>query len=157
MRITILVTGKTKDACLQKLTEEYLDRLQHYVKIDFQVLPELKNTKNLPIALQKEKEGEIILKTVELTDELVLLDERGTEYTSVGFAGLLKNRMNGSTKRMIFAVGGPFGFSPAVYLRANLQISLSKMTFSHQMIRVFLAEQMYRAMTIIRGEQYHNE
>lgn len=157
MRITILVTGKTTDACLQKLTQEYLDRLKHYVRIDFQVIPELKNTKNLPVAIQKEKEGELILKVLEQGDELVLLDERGKEFTSVGFAGYLENKMNASVKRMIFAVGGPFGFSQAVYERANSQISLSKMTFSHQMIRVFLAEQLYRAMTIIRGEQYHNE
>jgi len=157
MRITILVIGKTTDSCLHNLTLKYLNRLKHYVKIDFQVLPELKNTRNVPVSVQKEKEAELILKTVEQADELILLDERGNEFTSVDFAYMLEKRMNTASKRMIFVVGGPYGFSPAVYQRANTKISLSQMTFSHQMIRLFLTEQLYRAMTIIRGEQYHNE
>lgn len=122
-----------------------------------QVIPELKNTKNLSISEQTEKEADLILKQLENSDEVVLLDEKGKQYSSMGFSEFLSKKMLASHKRMIFVVGGPYGFSERVYQRANGKISLSSMTFSHQMIRVIFVEQVYRAMTILKGEPYHHE
>lgn len=122
-----------------------------------QVIPELKNTKNLSIAEQQEKEADLILKQLETSDEVVLLDEKGKQFTSVGFSEFIAKKMLASHKRMIFVVGGPYGFSERVYQRANGKVSLSAMTFSHQMIRLIFVEQLYRAMTILKGEPYHHE
>jgi len=157
MKINLLVVGKTIDKQLIKLTEEYQGRLKHYVTFNMVVLPELKHTKHLSETEQKEKEADLILKQIEAGDELMLLDERGKQYASVGFANFLEHKLLSSTKRMIFVVGGPYGFSERVYSRANYKMSLSLMTFSHQMVRVIFLEQLYRAMTIIRGEPYHHE
>lgn len=157
MKINLLVVGKTIDKQLIKLTEEYQNRLKHYVTFSLLVIPELKNTKHLSETEQKEKEADLILKQIDAGDEVVLLDERGEQHTSMGFASFLEQKLLSSTKRMIFVVGGPYGFSERIYKRATGKISLSKMTFSHQMVRVIFLEQLYRAMTIIKGEPYHHE
>lgn len=157
MKITFLTVGKTTNAHLIKLQEEYQNRLKFYIPFETIIIPELKNTKNLSVQEQKEKEADLILKAVETTDEVILLDEKGKQYTSVGFSEFISKKMLASHKRMIFVVGGPYGFSERVYQRANGKISLSAMTFSHQMIRLIFTEQLYRAMTILKGEPYHHE
>lgn len=157
MKITLLAIGKTNNEELIRLYEDYRKRLTHYISFDTLIIPELKNTKNISISEQKEKEGELLLKQFDNQDEVVLLDEKGKEFTSVGFAAFLEKKTISSIKRMIFVIGGPYGFSEKVYQRANNKISLSKMTFSHQMIRVIFIEQLYRAMTIQKGEPYHHE
>ena len=149
--------GKTNQESLQQLIQDYMNRLQHYVNFETAIIPELKNTKNLPVAEQKEKEADLILKQIDNQDDIVLLDERGKQYSSLAFAEFMDKKMNSSIKRMVFVVGGPFGFSKRIYDRANGMISMSPMTFSHQMIRLIFTEQLYRAMTIIRGENYHHE
>ena len=120
-------------------------------------LPELRNTKSLSEEQQKQREGEMLLQTVDAADDVVLLDDKGSEYTSMQFSAFMQRKMAGGSKRIVFVVGGPYGFSPAVYSRANGKISLSRMTFSHQMIRVIFVEQLYRAFTILKGEPYHHE
>lgn len=157
MKITLLAIGKTNNEELIRLYEDYRKRLTHYISFETLIIPELKNTKNISISEQKEKEGDLLLKQIENQDEVVLLDEKGKEFTSVGFAAYLEKKSLSSIKRMIFVIGGPYGFSEKVYQRANSKISLSKMTFSHQMIRVIFIEQLYRAMTIQKGEPYHHE
>jgi len=157
MKITFLTVGKTTNQYLIKLQEEYQNRLKYYIPFEAVVIPELKNTKNLSISEQQEKEADLILKAFEANDEVILLDERGKQYTSVGFSEFMAKKMLASHKRMIFVVGGPYGFSERVYQRANGKISLSSMTFSHQMIRLIFTEQLYRAMTILKGEPYHHE
>lgn len=157
MKITLLTVGKTTDSNLIKLQEEYQNRLKFYIPFEFVAIPELKNTKNLSISEQQEKEADLILKQLETTDEVILLDEKGKQYTSVGFSEFISKKMLASHKRMVFVVGGPYGFSERVYKRANGEISLSAMTFSHQMIRLIFVEQLYRAMTILKGEPYHHE
>lgn len=157
MKLTLLAIGKTNSEELIRLFEDYRKRLTHYISFDTTIIPELKNTKNLSVAEQKEKEGELLLKNIDPQDEVILLDEKGKEYTSVDFAAFLEKKSLSSIKRMIFVIGGPYGFSDKVYQRANSRISLSKMTFSHQMIRVIFIEQLYRAMTIQKGEPYHHE
>lgn len=157
MKIVFMVVGKTVDAHLQALSAEYAKRIGFYVPFEVQVLPDLKNTKNMSEAEQKEREGELILKQLQPSDFLVLLDERGKEFRSVEFAQYIQERMLTSSKRLCFLIGGPYGFSEAVYQRRNAQVALSKMTFSHQMVRVIFLEQLYRAMTILKGEPYHHE
>jgi len=157
VKITLLMIGKTSQPQLVKLLEEYQNRLKHYVPIDVIVIPELKNTKSISENEQKEREGDFLLKQIEPADELYLLDENGKQYTSVEFAAFISKKQITLNKRMIFVIGGPYGFAPKVYQRANGLISLSKMTFSHQMIRVIFLEQLYRAMTIIKGEPYHHQ
>jgi 23S rRNA (pseudouridine1915-N3)-methyltransferase len=157
MKITFLTVGKTTNSHLIKLQEEYQNRLKFYIPFETIIIPELKNTKNLSIQEQKEKEADLILKSLETTDEVILLDEKGKQYTSVGFSEFISKKMLASHKRMVFVVGGPYGFSERVYQRANGKISLSAMTFSHQMIRLIFTEQLYRAMTILKGEPYHHE
>lgn len=157
MKIIFLILGKTNNKYLQLMIEEYENRLKHYIHFETKMIPELKHTRNMPVSEQKEKEADLFLKQLEINDEVVLLDEKGKQYSSLEFADFLENKMNNTTKRMIFVVGGPFGFSSRMYNRANHQLALSKMTFSHQMIRLFFTEQIYRAMSIIRGEKYHNE
>ena len=156
MKITLLVVGKTTDTHIELLIQEYQKRLAHYIPFNIQVIPELKNTKALTPEQQKQTEGELILRTINSSTDLVLLDEHGKEFRSIEFADYLQKRMS-SGRDVVFVVGGPYGFSQAVYERANGKISLSKMTFSHQMVRLFFVEQLYRAMTILRGEPYHHE
>lgn len=157
MQIKLLTIGKTDHRAIQTLIEEYSSRLNHYIRFEWEVIPDLKNVKSLPQTAQKEKEGELILKKVQASDEVILLDERGKTFSSVEFSDFIQKKMNAGLKQLIFVVGGPYGFSEEVYSRANGKISLSKMTFSHQMIRPFFVEQLYRAFTILRNEPYHHE
>lgn len=157
MKILLLVIGKTDAAYIRAGIEEYEKRLTRYVPYEMKVLPDVKNSKNMSETLQKEKEGEMLLEELQGTDFIVLLDENGKQYSSVGFSEFLAQKMLNGTKRLVFVIGGPYGFAEAVYKRANDKISLSKMTFSHQMVRMIFAEQLYRAMTIMRGEPYHHE
>ena len=156
MKITLLVVGKTTDIHIDSLIQEYLKRLTHYVPFALQVIPEIKNTKALTADQQKQAEGELILRAISPSTKMILLDEHGKEFRSIEYAEYLQKAML-SGQDIIFVVGGPYGFSDAVYQRANGKISLSKMTFSHQMVRLFFVEQTYRAMTILRGEPYHHE
>ena len=157
MQIKLLAIGKTDNKSIQNLIDDYSSRLGHYIRFELEVIPDLKQSKSLSESLQKEKEGELILKKVGSSDELILLDERGKTYASLEFSDYLQKKMNSGLKQLVFVIGGPYGFSEAVYARANGKISLSKMTFSHQMIRPFVVEQLYRAMTILRNEPYHHE
>lgn len=157
MQIRLIAVGKTDHSAIQTLLEEYVKRLGFYIKFEMEIIPDLKNSKNLSETAQKEKEGELILKKVQTSDELVLLDEQGKQYSSVDFSDYLQKKMNAGLKQLIFVIGGPYGFSEEVYQRANGKISLSKMTFSHQMVRVFFVEQLYRAFTILRNEPYHHQ
>lgn len=156
MKITLIVVGKTTDNRLTSLIEEYQNRLKHYVPFSLEVLTELRNAKSLSEEQQKTAEGEMILKAVSAAEEMILLDEHGKEFRSVEFSEYLQKKMSAG-RDIVFVVGGPYGFSEAVYQRANGKISLSKMTFSHQMVRLFFVEQIYRAMTILRHEPYHHE
>jgi 23S rRNA (pseudouridine1915-N3)-methyltransferase len=156
MKITLLVVGKTTDSHIEALINDYQRRLVHYVPFALQVIPELKNTKALTAEQQKQAEGELILRQITSATDLVLLDEHGKEYRSIEYADYVQKKMS-SGRDVVFVVGGPYGFSDAVYARANGKISLSKMTFSHQMVRLFFVEQLYRAMTILRSEPYHHE
>jgi len=157
MKITLLLVGKTEDAYLREGISKYLNRLRHYARIDFVEIPELKNTKALSPEQQKAREAELILKRILPTDHVILLDEKGVQLTSQQFADYLDKKALGSVSNLVFVVGGPYGFDGSVYRKANDKISLSKMTFSHQMVRLFFAEQLYRAFTIIKGEPYHHE
>jgi len=152
-----LTIGKTINKHLIELQNDYQERLKHYIPFDYIAIPELKNNRNLTEAEQKEKEADLILKAFEPTDEIILLDENGKQYGSVDFSEFISKKIMGNQKRMVFVVGGPYGFSQRVYNRANGLISLSKMTFSHQMVRIIFAEQLYRAFTILRGEPYHHQ
>ena len=156
MKIRLLLVGKTTDSRLVSLIEEYQNRLKHYVPFSLEVLPELRNAKSLSEEQQKTAEGEMILKAVSAAEEMILLDEHGKEFRSMEFSEYLQKKMSAG-RDVVFVVGGPYGFSEAVYARANGKISLSKMTFSHQMVRLFFVEQIYRAMTILRHEPYHHE
>jgi 23S rRNA (pseudouridine1915-N3)-methyltransferase len=157
MKITFLTIGKTEDKYLLDGMEKYLKRLKHYIAFKVLELPELKNTKNLSEDQQKNKEAELILKNISNTDQLILLDEKGMNLSSTQFSGFLNKKMIGSIQHLVFVVGGPYGFSNEIYNRANEKISLSRMTFSHQMVRLFFIEQVYRAFTIMKGEPYHHE
>lgn len=157
MKITLLTVGKTDKDWVKQGAEIYASRLKHYISFSINEIPELKNVSSLSREQIKTKEGELILKNVKPTDDVILMDEHGKEYTSVEFAGLLQNKINYEGKDMVFVIGGAYGFSEAVYKRANSKISLSRMTFSHQMVRAIFAEQIYRAFTIIKGEPYHHE
>ncbi|MAD97308.1 MAG: 23S rRNA (pseudouridine(1915)-N(3))-methyltransferase RlmH [Flavobacteriaceae bacterium] len=157
MKIKVIAIGKTDHKAIQALLDEYQKRLRHYVKFEFQIIRDLKNAKNLSESLQKEKEGELLLSSLQPTDELILLDDKGTSFTSVEFSKYLQKKMNSGLKQLVFAIGGPYGFSDKVYEKAKGKISFSKMTFSHQMIRIFVIEQVYRAFTILRNEPYHHE
>ena len=157
MQIKLIAIGKTDHTAIISLIEEYSKRLNFYIKFEFEVVPDLKNTKSLSEVLQKEKEGELILKKTIPSDDLILLDERGKSYSSMDFSQFIQKKMNAGLKQLIFVIGGPYGFSEAVYARANGKLSISKMTFSHQMIRPFFIEQLYRGFTILRNEPYHHE
>ncbi len=157
MNIKLLAIGKTDNKNLQSLIEEYTKRLGFYVKFDLEIIPDIKNVKNLSEAQQKEKEGELILSKLAPTDQLILLDENGKEFSSVGFSEFLQKKMNAGIKTLVFVIGGPYGFSEGVYKAAQGKVSLSQMTFSHQMVRLFVIEQIYRSFTILRNEPYHHQ
>jgi len=157
MKIKLLAIGKTDDKNLQTLIETYQNRLKHYINFQLEVIPDIKNVKNLSQQQQKEKEGELILKKLVPTDQLVLLDEKGKEFRSIEFSSFLQKKMNSGVKQIVIVIGGPYGFSETIYKKAQGKISLSKMTFSHQMIRLFVVEQIYRAFTILKNEPYHHE
>ena len=157
MNIKLIAVGKTDNPALQQLISTYEKRLSYYINFELQLLPDIKNSKSLSEEQQKIKEGELILSYVEPSHHLILLDERGKEYTSIAFADELQKKMNTGIKQLTFVIGGPYGFSQAVYQRANSKLSLSKLTFSHQMIRLFFMEQLYRAFTILRNEPYHHQ
>lgn len=156
MKITLIAIGKTDDKKLIALTEVYIKRLQHYINFSFEIIPDIKNVKNLSEAQQKIAEGEVILKDLQPSDQLILLDEKGKSFSSVGFSAFLQKKMNSGLKNLVFVIGGPYGFSDEVYVRANGKVSLSTMTFSHQMVRLFFVEQLYRGFTILRNEPYHH-
>lgn len=157
MNIKLLAIGKTDNKQLEDLINNYIKRLGYYIKFNFEVIPDIKNAKNLSEIQQKEKEGKLILNKTENSGILILLDENGKQYDSVGFSEFLQKHMNTGIKQLVFVIGGPYGFSPEVYNRANGKISLSKMTFSHQMIRLFFVEQLYRGFTILKNEPYHHK
>lgn len=157
MKISLLVIGKTDAGYFSQGIQEYENRLKHYLPFEMQVIPDIKNVKNLSEEQQKGKEGELILKNLLAGDYLVLLDERGKDFSSLQFASYIEKKTHTINKRLIFVIGGPYGFSKAVYDKAAEKISLSKMTFSHQMIRLVFVEQLYRAMTILNNEPYHHE
>jgi 23S rRNA (pseudouridine1915-N3)-methyltransferase len=156
MKITLLAIGKTDHKKLQAFIEEYTARLKHYVPFEMVIVPDIKKAKHLSEAQQKQAEGEEILKRILPQDKVILLDEKGKMYSSVGFSEFLQKEMNSGLKNLVFIIGGPYGFSEAMYRRSNGLVSLSAMTFSHQMIRLFFIEQLYRAFTILRNEPYHH-
>ncbi len=157
MKVKFVCIGKTGKSFLEAGEKEYLDRLKHYVSIERIEIPDIKNAKSLSFSQIKELEGKEILSKVQAGDQLILLDENGTHYTSVAFSQFMQQKFNAGGKNLVFVVGGAFGFSEAVYAAATGKISLSKMTFSHQMIRMIFFEQLYRAMTILKGEPYHHQ
>ncbi len=157
MKIKLLAIGKTDDKNLTVLFQNYEKRLRHYIKFEFQVIPDLKNARNLSEKEQKEKEGTLILNKIKPGDQLIVLDEKGEQYRSVDFSKFLQKKMNSGVKQIVFVIGGPYGFSEEVYRKAQGKVSFSKMTFSHQMFRLLVVEQIYRAFTILRNEPYHHE
>lgn len=157
MKITLLVIGKTVGKELTALISDYAERVTHYIPFEMMTIPELKNTKSLSVEQQKQSEGELIIKLLQSSDYVVLLDERGKEMRSMDFAEWIEKRQQSVGKRLVFIIGGPYGFSKEVYDRKQEMLSVSKMTFSHQMIRLIFTEQLYRAMTIIKKEPYHHE
>jgi 23S rRNA (pseudouridine1915-N3)-methyltransferase len=157
MKITLLAIGKTNTKYLQEGIEQYIKRLSHYIPFEFKILPDVKTTKGLTQEKQKEMEGQMFLNCIQSGDVVVLLDEKGKEMTSREFSVYLDKKMVTVAKNLIFVIGGPYGFSQEMYNRANEKLSLSKMTFSHEMIRLFFIEQIYRAMTILKGEPYHHD
>ncbi len=156
MKTLLLLVGKTQDKHFVAGINDYAERIGHYMPFEIRVVPELRNTKSLTEQQQKTQEGELLLKQLQPSDTVVLLDEHGTEHRSVEFAAWLQKKQN-TARRLVFIIGGPYGFSEAVYRRANEMVSLSRMTFSHQMVRLVFTEQVYRACTIIKGDPYHHE
>jgi 23S rRNA (pseudouridine1915-N3)-methyltransferase len=157
MTVKLIAIGKTDGKALKELLHSYESRLKFYVKFELEIIPDLKNTQNISEPQQKEKEGILLLKKLSPTDVMILLDERGKQYSSIDFAHFLQKKMNAGIKQLVLVIGGPYGFSDAVKQAAQGRISLSKMTFSHQMVRLFAVEQLYRAFTILRNEPYHHE
>lgn len=157
MKITLLTVGKTDRDWVKQGLDIYVSRLKHYIPFAITEIPELKNVSALTKEQIKVREGELILKNIRTDDDVILLDERGKEYSSVELAETIRNKISYIGKDIVFVIGGAYGFSEAVYRRANSKLSLSRMTFSHQMVRAIFAEQIYRAFTIIRGEPYHHE
>lgn len=157
MKIALLTVGKTDRDWVKQGLDIYISRLKHYIPFNINEIPELKNVSALSKEQIKTKEGELILKNIKPTDDVILLDEHGKEYSSTEFACLLQNKITYEGRDIVFIIGGAYGFSEAVYRRANSKISLSRMTFSHQMVRAIFAEQIYRAFTIMKGEPYHHE
>lgn len=157
MEIIFLQNGRTEDVYLQSGIKNFEERLKHYVRYQNVVIPALKNTKNMPIAQQKEKEADLMLPYIDKADFVVLLDENGEAFRSTEFAKFVQTQMNKGIRKLLFIVGGPYGFSPLIHAKADHKLSLSAMTFSHQMIRLLFTEQIYRAFTILKNEAYHNE
>lgn len=157
MTIKLLIVGKTDEGSLKALIDKYVSRISHYNRFEMEIIPDLKNTKNLDSTRQKALEGKEIINKLNPADYVVLLDENGKQYTSESFATYLQKRLNSGMKQLIFVVGGPYGFSDEVYQRAQGTLSLSKMTFSHQMVRLFFVEQLYRGFSILRNEPYHHK
>ena len=157
MKVLLIVVGKTTDKRFEAIINEYVERIRHYIPFAIEVIPELKNTKGLSQNEQKEREGELIQKSLQAGDYIVLLDEHGSERTSMEFAAWMQKKMSAGPKRLVLIVGGPYGFSDAIHKLGNEEVSLSRMTLSHQMVRMFFVEQIYRAMTILNGEPYHHE
>ena len=157
MKATLILVGKTVDKRFAELISEYTNRLKHYISFEINIIPELKNTKNLTSEQQKNSEAELIIKNLQPSDYVVLLDEHGKEMRSIEMADWMKRKMNTINKRIVFIIGGPYGFSQKIYDIAHEKLSMSKMTFSHQMIRLIFVEQLYRSMTILNGEPYHHE
>lgn len=157
MNIKLIAIGKTDHKALQTLIDEYSKRLMHYIKFDMDIIPDIKNVKNLSETQQKQKEGELILSKISSTDQLILLDENGKTFHSIGFSDFLQKKMNAGIKTLVLVIGGPYGFSDEVYAKAHGKIALSAMTFSHQMVRLFIIEQLYRGFTILKNEPYHHQ
>ncbi len=157
MNIKLLAIGKTDNKDLQSLIDQYSKRLSFYVKFDLEIIPDIKNVKNLSESQQREKEGDMILSKITQTDQLILFDENGKTFSSIAFAEELQKKMNSGVKTLVFVIGGPYGFSKNVYDKSFGKISLSQMTFSHQMVRLFVIEQLYRAFTILKNEPYHHQ
>ncbi|MDE6144763.1 MAG: 23S rRNA (pseudouridine(1915)-N(3))-methyltransferase RlmH [Muribaculaceae bacterium] len=157
MKLLLMAVGKTTQPIIRQGIDQYLGRLRHYLPVDIEIIADVKRTAALTFEKQKEMEGEAMLRRIEPGDRLILLDENGKEMTSREFARFMEKQMASGVKRLVFAVGGPYGFSPAVYQRADSKLSLSRMTFNHEMVRLFFAEQLYRAQTILRGEPYHHD
>ncbi|MBZ9778235.1 23S rRNA (pseudouridine(1915)-N(3))-methyltransferase RlmH [Psychroflexus sp. CAK8W] len=157
MTISLVLVGKTDNKHLEALINDYKKRLSFFVKFEVTIIPDLKKRKNMETEVQKEKEGELILSKISNSDFVVLLDENGVDHSSTKFASWLQKRMNSGIKKLVFVIGGPYGFSKPVYDRGNQILSLSKMTFSHQMIRLFFTEQLYRAFSILKNLPYHHE
>lgn len=157
MKVTLLAVGKTNEPYFIEGVNEYIKRLKHYLPFDTEIIPDIKNAKNLSTEQLKEKEGDEILKYIDSGDHVILLDEHGKEFTSVKFADYLEKKMMTGEKRILFVIGGAYGFSQKVYEKASDKLAVSKMTFSHQMIRLIFTEQLYRAMTILKGQPYHHE
>jgi 23S rRNA (pseudouridine1915-N3)-methyltransferase len=156
MKTILILVGRTADKHFAAGINDYTERIGHYMPFEIVTIPELKNTKNLTEEQQKQMEGDLIARQLQPSDTVVLMDEHGREFRSVEFAGWLEQKRN-TARRLVFIIGGPYGFSGRIYDRANEKISLSRMTFSHQMVRLIFTEQIYRACTIIRGEPYHHE
>ncbi|WP_250434531.1 23S rRNA (pseudouridine(1915)-N(3))-methyltransferase RlmH [Hanstruepera flava] len=156
MTIKLLAIGKTDSKQLQSLIDDYTKRLGHYIRFDLEIIPDLKKVKHLSEIQQKQKEGELILSKLQPTDVVILLDENGKQYDSVGFSDYLQKHMNSGIKQLVFIIGGPYGFSEDIYNKSHRKLSLSQMTFSHQMVRLFIVEQLYRAFTILKNEPYHH-
>ncbi|AIG30610.1 50S rRNA methyltransferase [Flavobacterium psychrophilum] len=157
MNIKLIAIGKTDNKNLQTLIDDYTKRLSFYIKFDLEIIADIKNVKNLSETQQKEKEGELILSKITPTDQLILLDENGKTFSSVAFSDQLQKKMNSGIKTLVFVIGGPYGFSDDVYKKTFGKISLSQMTFSHQMVRLFFIEQLYRGFTILKNEPYHHQ
>lgn len=156
MKTLLLLVGKTQNKHFVAGINDYAERIGHYMPFEIKVIPEIKNTKNLSEEQQKSQEGDLIMRQLQASDHVVLLDEHGAEYRSIELASWLQKKLN-SVRRLVFVIGGPYGFSETVYKRSNEKISLSRLTFSHQMVRLIFTEQLYRACTIIKGEPYHHE
>ena len=157
MKIQVICVGKTQQAELKSWLPDYCKRLTRFTSFDWYEIPDLKNTKNIPEKQQKTDEGKLILGAISSSDTLVIFDEKGSTYTSKGFSQFIQKKMNAGTKKLVFVIGGPYGFSAQVYDRAQGKIALSHMTFSHQMVRIFVAEQLYRAFSILNNQPYHHE
>ena len=157
MKITLLLVGKTDDSTIGQLVDDYTKRLSHYVSFNHQALPDLKKTKHLTQEQQKQQEGNLLMAQIAPADYVILLDEKGKQYSSIRFSEFIQKQLNSGVKHVVFVVGGPYGFSDLIYERSNALLSLSPMTFSHQMVRLFFTEQLYRAFTILKGEPYHHQ
>lgn len=157
MTIRLIAIGKTDQSELNQLISIYQNRLKHYIKFELEIISDIKNVKNLSIEQQKEKEGDLIEQKIDSNDCLILLDEKGKQYSSVSFSEFIQKKMNSGIKNLTFVIGGPYGFSKKIYDKAQGKVSLSEMTFSHQMIRLFFIEQVYRAFTILKNEPYHHQ